>query len=320
MTSNIPVHFNGHRYHVHNEWIKRHYGGRMQKVSLDAGFTCPNRDGTRGKGGCTFCNNNGFSPDYLRLHKDLDAQIETGLDFMRHRYPKTHGFLAYFQPYSNTYADLSHLKSIYEQALAHPDIAGLVIGTRPDCLPDDVLDYLAELSKHTIVELEIGLESCNNGVLKRCNRGHTFEETRNAVQRAAERHLFITCHLLLGLPGETRETFQTSIPELVQLPFNSLKFHQLQIVKGTQLAREWRENPESFSTLPMEEYLDWVVDVLEYLPPEVTVQRLSSEVPERLRLSTGWNKLLCDLPALLEEVLVRKDTWQSRLRCSSSSR
>lgn len=313
MSSNIPSHFNGHRYHVHNEWIKQKYGGRMQKVSLDAGFTCPNRDGTRGKGGCTFCNNNGFSPDYLREHREMVAQIEAGLDFMRHRYPKTQGFLAYFQPYSNTYAELSQLKSLYEQALSHPDISGIVIGTRPDCLPNDVLDYLAELSKKTIVELEIGVESCNDEVLKRCNRGHTFAEAQDAIHRAAQRGLFITSHLLLGLPGETRETFQKSIPHLAQLPFNSLKFHQLQVVKGTQLARELRDHPQAFTTLSIEEYLGWVIDVLEHLPPEVTIQRLSSEIPERLRISVGWNKLLCDLPALLEKELLTKGTWQSRL-------
>lgn len=313
ISSYCSLMFNGHRYRIHNEWVKQYYGGRMQKVSLNAGFTCPNRDGTRGINGCTFCNNRGFTPSYLRYVDELNEQIEEGLDFARHRYPRAHGFLAYFQSYSNTYADLSYLKRVYEQALAHPDISGIVIGTRPDCLPDQVLDYLEELSQHTIVELEIGLESCNDEALKRCNRGHTFAETEDALYRAAQRNLFVTCHLLLGLPGETHETFTTDINKLVKLPFQSLKFHQLQIIKGTQLAREYRLNPASIPTLSIDEYLDWVIAVLEQLPSTTTIQRIGSEVPERMRLSVGWNKHLCDLPSLLDAALLAKNTWQSRL-------
>lgn len=169
-----PPHFGGRRYNAYNDWVKRAHGGRLQKVSVDAGFTCPNRDGTLGVGGCTFCNNDGFTPSYLREQRGILAQIDTGVAFMRRRYPDTKAFLAYFQSYSNTYGDLARLRECYETALGHPDIAGLVVGTRPDCLPDDVLDYLAGLAQRVPLELEIGIESCDDAVLRECLRGHDF--------------------------------------------------------------------------------------------------------------------------------------------------
>ena len=195
--------FHGHRYHAYNDWVKRAHGGRLQKVSIDAGFTCPNRAGSLGIGGCSFCNNEGFSPSYLVEQRDIRQQIDTCIDFMWRRYPKTIGVLAYFQSYSNTYDDLETLKATYDIALAHPKITGIVIGTRPDCLPDETLDYLAELSTRTLVELEIGIESCDDDVLRECLRGHDFACTQDAIRRAAQRKLFITGHLLLGLPLET---------------------------------------------------------------------------------------------------------------------
>lgn len=308
----IPALYNGRRYHAYNDWAKRRHGGRIQKVSLDAGFTCPNRDGSRGTGGCTYCNNRGFTPGYLRGLNDLEQQLETGLEFVKRRYPDSIGYLAYFQAYSNTYGELSQLRQLYERALSHSDISGLAIGTRPDCLSDETLDYLAELAQKYRIELEIGIESCDDQVLNRCNRGHTFAETVDAMQRAAQRGLYVTGHLLLGLPGETRQTVQAGAKQLAKLPLNSLKFHQLQVVKGTQLAREWRQDPAQIPLLSMDDYLDWVVDVLEYLPPQTTVQRLGSEVPERMRLSEGWQLRIGDLPALLDAALERRQSWQGR--------
>src|ERR1035437_174729 len=281
----VPACFNGHRYHVYNDWAKIEYGGRLQKVSIDAGFTCPNRDGSLGVGGCTFCNNEGFSPSYLREQRDIVTQIDTGIEFMRRRYPRTKGFLAYFQSYSNTYDDLDKLKKTYAIALAHPDIAGIVIGTRPDCLPEETLDYLAELATGTMVELEIGIESCNDDVLRECRREHDFACTQDAIRRAARRGLFITGHMLLGLPLETNESLIDGARTLAQLPLDALKFHQLQIVRGTRLANQYRAAPESVHLLDPERYLDAVIDMLEHLPPRIKIQRLGSEVPPNVLVS-----------------------------------
>ncbi len=304
---------NGRRYHVYNDWARQAYGGRLQKVSIDAGFTCPNRDGTLGVGGCSFCNNEGFSPSYLREQRNIHTQIDTGVEFMRRRYPRTKGFLAYFQSYSNTYDDLDKLKSAYHTALSHPQIEGLVIGTRPDCLPDTTLDYLAELATHTLVELEIGIESCSDAVLKECLRGHDFACTIDAIQRAARRGLFITGHLLLGLPQETAQDRIEGAKALAQLPIDALKFHQLQIVRGTRLANQYRADPPSLSLMNPDSYLDAVIDMLEHLPPRIKIQRLGSEVPPDVLVSPDWGMRLHKFPALLEARLLARDTWQGRL-------
>ena len=305
--------FSGRRYHAYNDWVKQAHGGRLQKVSIDAAFTCPNRDGTRGIGGCTFCNNEGFTPSYLREQADIRQQIDTGIAFARRRYPDSRGFLAYFQSYSNTYDELDRLKAIYAVALEHPDITGLVIGTRPDCLPDEVLDYLADLATRTLVELEIGIESCNDEVLRECLRGHDFACTQNAIRRAAQRGLFITGHLLLGLPLETRDSLIAGAKELAALPIDALKFHQLQIVRGTRLANQYRADPESVSLLDPASYLDAVIDVLEYLPPSIKIQRLGSEVPPNVLVSPDWGFRLSRFPEMLEKRLEERDTWQGRL-------
>ena len=305
--------FNGHRYHAYNDWAKREYGGRLQKVSIDAGFTCPNRDGLLGVGGCTFCNNEGFSPSYLREQRDIVTQIDTGVEFMRRRYPRTKGFVAYFQSYSNTYRDLEELKATYDIALSHPDICGIVIGTRPDCLPEETLDYLAELATHTMVELEIGIESCDDEVLRECLRGHDFACTQDAIKRAAGRGLFITGHLLLGLPLESRDSLIAGAKALSTLPLDAMKFHQLQILRGTRLANQYRISPDSVPLLNPESYLDAVIDMLEYLPPSVKIQRLGSEVPPSVLVSPDWGMRLSKFPALLESRLQTRNTWQGRL-------
>ncbi len=305
--------FAGRRYHAYNDWAKQHYGGRLQKVSLDAGFTCPNRDGSLGIGGCSFCNNEGFSPSYLREQRNIHDQIDTGIEFMRRRYPKTKAFLAYFQSYSNTYGDLATLQKAYGTALSHPAIGGLVIGTRPDCLPEATLDYLAELAARMPVELEIGIESCNDAVLQDCLRGHDFACTQDAILRAAKRGLFITGHLLLGLPLETRESLIEGSRALAALPIDALKFHQLQIVRNTRLANAYRTAPESVPLLDPETYLDTVIDMLERLPPTIKIQRLGSEVPPSVLVSPDWGMRLDKFPARLEERLHLRHTWQGRL-------
>lgn len=314
--SNLPdstTLFHGRRYHAYNDWARREHGGRLQKVSIDAGFTCPNRDGALGIGGCTFCNNEGFSPSYLRDERDILKQIDIGVEFMRRRYPRTKAFLAYFQSYSNTYDDLDKLKATYDIALDHPDIEGLVIGTRPDCLPEETLDYLGDLSARTMVELEIGIESCSDAVLLECLRGHDFACTIDAVTRAARRNLFITGHMLLGLPLETGASLIEGARALARLPLDALKFHQLQLVRGTRLANQYRANPDDVTLLDPEGYLDAVIDMLECLPPHIKVQRLGSEVPPNLLVSPDWGMRLHAFPERLEARLLERNTWQGRL-------
>ena len=313
MPAPVPSCFHGRRYHAYNDWVRQHYGGRMQKISVDAGFTCPNRDGSLGIGGCSFCNNDGFTPSYLHEQRDITRQLDTGLAFMRRRYPNTRQFLAYFQSYSNTYKEIAELKSLYESALAHPQISGIVIGTRPDCLPDTILDYLADLAQQTIVELEIGIESCSDAVLTECLRGHDFACTKDAIHHAASRRLFVTGHLLLGLPLETRETLLEGAKQLAQLPLDALKFHQLQIVRGTRLANDYLQDPATYHLLSPDEYLDQVVDILEWLPPTIKIQRLGSEIPPALRVSPDWGLRLSRFPSMLDQRLGDRDTWQGRL-------
>ena len=308
-----PIAFAGRRYNAYNDWAKRVHGGRLQKISIDAGFTCPNRDGTLGVGGCSFCNNDSFTPSYLREQRDIRAQIDTGVSFMRRRYPDTKGYLAYFQAYSNTYGDLAHLRECYEAALDHPDIIGLVIGTRPDCLPDETLDYLAGLAQRVPLELEIGIESCDDAVLRECLRGHDFACAQDAVRRAAARGLSITAHLLIGLPLETRTGLIAGAGQLAELPLDALKFHQLQIVKGTRLGNRYRINPTDVPLMNPDDYLDAVIDMLEHLPPSIRIQRLGSEVPPEQRLSPDWGVRLSRFPALLDERMKERSTWQGRM-------
>lgn len=308
-----PDHFNGRRYHAWNDWVRTSGRGRVQKVSLDAGFSCPNRDGTVGHGGCSFCNNRAFTPAYLTGTRNPVHQLTTGIAFLRHRYPASNGYLAYFQAYTNTHGDVDHLRQLYMQALSHPGVKGLAIGTRPDCLPDAVLDLLAELAQRCIVELEIGIESCNDAVLARCGRGHDMATSIDAIRRAASRGLSVTGHLLLGLPGETRSSLLDGARVLGTLPLAALKFHQLQIVRGSALGLLWLRAPGSIPVLGHEEYLDHLVDMLEHLPASLRIQRLASEVPMQYRLSPPWPVRLSDMPALLTARLAARDTWQGRL-------
>jgi radical SAM protein (TIGR01212 family) len=312
-SSTIPPPFGARRFLSWNDQQRSRHGGRVQKVSVDAGFTCPNRDGSKGVGGCTFCNNDGFTPSYLRSQKDISQQIDTGLDFFTRRYPNTRHFVAYFQAYSNTYAPVDQLRKVYEAALAHPKIDGLVIGTRPDCVPDDVLDYLAELSRSKIIELELGLESCDDATLARVNRGHDFACAQDAIRRAATRGLQVAAHIMFDLPGESRESMLAGADKLSALPLNSLKLHQLQIIRNTVLAKQWRGDPASLPIMSAQDYFELVVDFLERLSPRIAIQRIGSEVPPALKLAPDWNMRLHELLPQVEALLLARETWQGRL-------
>lgn len=322
----------GKRYNSFVGYFKRKYGERLQKIVLDAGFTCPNRDGTLGRGGCTYCDNAAFHPSYSTSGKSLHQQIDEGIGFHKVRYRTTEHYLAYFQSYSNTYASLHRLKGLYEEALSHPQVVGIVIGTRPDCVDEEKLDYLAELAsgnvlknwtrsladdegrESPIVIMEYGIESCHDHTLARINRGHDFETARLAVQMTAERNIDTGAHFILGLPGETRQMMLDSCKMINRLPLRSVKFHQLQIVKGTRMEQEFAEMPQDFERFALNEYIDFFVDMLERLRPDLSIERFAGEVPPRFVNETPWGLIRnVELLRLLDRRLDERDTWQGRL-------
>lgn len=306
----------GKRYNSFVGYFKRKYGERLQKIVLDAGFTCPNRDGKVGRGGCTYCDNAAFHPSYSTAGKSLHQQLDEGIEFHKVRYRTTEHYLAYFQSFSNTYAPLERLKELYEEALAHPQVVGLVIGTRPDCVDEQKLDYLAELAKSHVVIVEYGIESCYDSTLARINRGHDFETARRAVQMTAERGIDVGVHFILGLPGETKEMMLDACSMINDLPIRSVKFHQLQIVKGTRMEKEFAECPEDFEKFSLDEYLDFFVDILERLRPTLSIERFVGEVPPRFVNETPWGLIRnVELLRLLDRRLEARDTWQGRLVC-----
>jgi radical SAM protein (TIGR01212 family) len=299
------------RYNSYVGYFRREYGERLQKIVIDAGFTCPNRDGKVGFGGCTYCNNDAFHPNYSTPDRTIEWQIEEGIRFHAKRYRNASSYLAYFQPYSNTYAPLSVLKKRYEEALSHPQVKGIVVGTRPDCVDDAVLDYLAELAQRHIVIVEYGIESCYDKTLRRINRGHDFACAQQAVRKTAERGIRTGAHFILGLPGETREDLLGMAPLINELPLHSVKFHQLQIVKGTLMEQEYRECPEDFLTFSLPEYIDFFIDLLEYLRPDLYIERFAGEVPPRFVNETPWGLIRnVELLRLLEKRLEERNTRQ----------
>ena len=321
----------GKRYNSFVGYFKRRYGERLQKIVLDAGFTCPNRDGKVGRGGCTYCDNAAFHPAYSTAGKSLHQQMDEGIEFHKVRYRTTEHYLAYFQSFSNTYAPLSRLRELYEEALGHLDVVGIVIGTRPDCVDEEKLDYLADLSQGKvlagwsrtvasqvrtapIVIVEYGVESCYDRTLLRINRGHDFETARRAITMTAERGLDVGAHFILGLPGESVQMMLDSCEQINSLPLRSVKFHQLQIVKGTRMEKEYAECPEDFVRFSLEEYLDFFVDMLERLRPDLFIERFVGEVPPRFVNETPWGLIRnVELLRLLEQRLDSRATWQGRL-------
>lgn len=287
------------------------YGCRLQKVVVDAGFTCPNRDGSISTGGCTYCDNAAFHPGYSTPEKSIAQQIDEGIEFHRVRYPRVTKYLAYFQPYSNTYAPLEKLRSLYEEALAHPAVAGIVVGTRPDCVDKPKLEYLAELSKSHVVIVEYGIESCYDRTLRRINRGHTFSQAVEAVQLTAAMGIRQGAHFIFGLPGESIGDMMATAPVINSLPLNSVKFHQLQIVRGTGMEREYAEKNEDFVKFSLEEYIDFFVDYMELLRPDIYIERFAGEVPPRFVNETPWGLIRnVDLLKMLEKRLKERNTRQ----------
>lgn len=303
------------RYNSYIGYFRKTYGERLQKVVVDAGFTCPNRDGLVGTGGCTYCDNAAFHPGYSTAGIPIHEQIDEGIKFHRVRYRKAGKFLAYFQPYSNTYAPLDRLRTLYEEALSHHLVAGIVIGTRPDCVDEEKLNYLASLAaRGHIVIIEYGIESCHDRTLRRINRGHTFEDALRAVEMTAARGLTQGAHFIFGLPGESVGDMLAYAPIINSMPLHSVKFHQLQIVRGTAMEREFASRPSDFVSFSLNGYLDFMTDLLERLRPDLYIERFAGEVPPRFVNSTPWGLLRnTELIRLLEQRLEERDTFQGRL-------
>ena len=302
------------RFNAYSSYFKNNFGERVQKVSVDAGFTCPNRDGTLGVGGCTYCNNDAFNPSYCLPQKPVNQQILEGIEFHKKRYRRAKKYLAYFQAYSNTYAHLDHLQRLYDEALGVPGVIGLVIGTRPDCVDEEKLDYFSHLSKKVYLIIEYGIESCYNKTLSRINRKHSFEQSVEAIEATSGKGIRTGAHLIFGLPGETRDEMLAEAGIISRLPLNNVKFHQLQIIKGTIMAKEYEQNPEVFPLFSWEEYRDFMVDFLERLNPQFVVERITGEAPPRFISGPRWGMKRTDqILNLFEKRLIERDTWQGRL-------
>lgn len=300
------------RYNDFSGYFKRKFNFRVQKISINAGFTCPNRDGLRGRGGCTYCNNVTFSPAYCHLEKSVTTQLIEGIEFFSRKY-NSMKYLAYFQSYSNTYAPLENLKLLYEEALTHPEVIGLVIATRPDCVTSEILDYLQFLSESHYIMVEFGMESHKNSTLEKINRGHSFEESIYAVEETARRKIHNCAHMILGLPGEDEKDWLEQAKVISTLPIENLKLHQLQIHKNTMMYKEFLQWPEQHTLFTVDEYLELVVRYLELLNPRIIVERFVSEAPDELLIAPRWGLKNFEFTARLEKLLEAKKTWQGRL-------
>ncbi len=305
---------NTRRFNSWSDTARRIYGSRVQKLTVNAGFSCPNRDGTLGFGGCTFCNNEGFNPSYCDPSKSIEQQIDQGLRFIRKRYSRASMFVAYLQAYSNTHASREYLEQVYRDALSHPDISGLVIGTRPDCIDPGKLDLIADLASRYFIRLEYGVESCYDRTLKRINRGHSVADSERAIMMTAERGIKCGIHLIMGLPGESRQQMLDQVDVVNKLPIDTIKFHQLQIVKGTAMEGEYEQNPENFDLFGLKDYISFIAEFAERLRPDIAVDRFAGEIPPRLIAGKRWGNVRYDrVLAMIEKRLEEMDTWQGRL-------
>ena len=322
------------RFNSYSRYFAKQFGGRVQKISIDAGFSCPNWDGKISTGGCTFCSNEAFNPSYCRPEKSIKQQIAEGIEFHQRRYRRANKYLAYFQPFSNTYKPLEELKNIYGQAfeaidsisalscarndmaskaLEKPEIMGIVIGTRPDLVDEGILLHLREIQKTHYVMLEYGVESVYDETLRRVNRGHDFATAEKAIRMTADYRIPCGAHFIFGLPGETKTMMLDAADIISQLPLTTVKFHQLQIFKGTKMAEEYLAHPEAFHLFDLEEYIDFVIDFVERLNPDIVIERFAGEVPPRYLVSEPWMKLRYDeVLSRIEKRMEERDTWQGK--------
>ena len=284
-------------------WIRERFSFRVQKISIDAGFSCPNRDGRISTCGCTYCDNRSFNPSYCNRTKSVTEQLKEGKEFFARKYPDMK-YLAYFQAYTNTYDTLDNLRRMYEEALNVDDVVGIVIGTRPDCVSSALLDYLSELSKHVFVLVEYGIESANDVTLKRINRGHNFTCSKEAVEETHQRGIYTGGHIILGLPGEDAEESIRQAPIISSLPLDILKIHQLQIIRGTSLAKEYQEHP--FHLYSADEYINLIIRYISLLRKDLVLERFVSQSPEDLLIAPKWGLKNYEFTNLLNNALKKK--------------
>lgn len=296
-------------YNDYGHWIRGIFPFRVQKIAIDAGFSCPNRDGTKGLGGCIFCDNRTFNPSYCIREKSITEQMEDGKSFFARKYPDMK-YLAYFQAYSNTYAPLNVLKARYEEALRVKDVVGIVIGTRPDCINKEILDYLEELNKQIFVMVEYGIESTNDDTLRRINRGHDFETSRRAVEMTAERGIKTGGHIILGLPGETDDEIIKQAPVISGLPLTTLKIHQMQVIRGTKLEKEYQNN--IIKTYSAQDYIELIARYIQYLREDLVLERFVSQSPSELLVAPQWGLKNYEFTNLLNNYLKKHDIRQGQ--------
>lgn len=306
-------------YREFSELLSEYFPYKVQKISIHAGFTCPNRDGNKGVGGCTYCNNQSFSPGYENKQLSVSKQLSDGIKFFSHKYPNMK-YLAYFQSYTNTYDSIDHLIEKYNEALAYPDVVGLIIGTRPDCMPDELLEYLAELKNKTFLMVEYGIESTLNSTLEYINRGHTYEESVDAIKRTADAGILTGAHMILGLPGESRKDILLHAEKLSQLPLSTIKLHQLQLIRATVMGREYLKNPSDFDLYEVDDYIDLCIDFAERLNPKFVIERFISQSPKFLLIAPDWGLKNFEFTAKILKRFNTRKTWQGRLYKSAENK
>jgi radical SAM protein (TIGR01212 family) len=295
------------RFKSYNHWLQEKFGERVYKVIVDAGFTCPNRDGSVAVGGCTYCNNNSFRPPSAIKTDPIRDQVREGVEYIRKRFD-AHKFIIYFQPFSNTYAETEYLRKLYADAIDHPDVVGLAIGTRPDCVDEGKIRMIDALAQHTFVSLEFGLESIYDETLRRVNRGHDYAAFLRAMEMTRGRSIHTAAHLILGFPWETREQWLAMADEISRVGVDALKIHHLHLVRGTALAAEYARQP--FPVLGYEEYLELLCEFVERLAPNIVIERMFGEAPRGLLVAPNWrrtkNDLVRDITRIFEERDVRQ--------------
>ena len=299
-------------YRDFTEYLSERFPFKVQKISINAGFTCPNRDGMKGYGGCTYCNNQSFSPGYGKPTRTISQQLDDGIKFFSYKYPEMK-YLAYFQSYTNTYDPIESLIDKYEEALSYPNVVGLIVGTRPDCMPDKLLYYFETLSKKTFVMIEYGVESTLNKTLDRVNRLHSYEESEYMIRKTAERGISVGAHMIIGLPGETDEEILSHADKLSELPLTSIKLHQLQIIKGTIMSREYRVKPSDFSLFEWDDYINMCVRFSERLNPEIYIERFTSQSPAKLLIAPEWGLKNYVVRDMIIKRFNECETYQGRL-------
>ena len=299
----------GHRFYSYNYFLRQRYGVRVQKVSIDAGFTCPNVDGTVTTGGCTFCDNRSFSPSRRVPRVGVTDQIEEGIRRLQLRYQCDH-FTAYFQPATNTYAPVEQLRGLYQEALAHPQVLALAIGTRPDCVPDPVMGLLEEISESSDLSVEYGIQTIHNRSLDWMNRGHHHDISLEALHRSVGRGFEVCVHIILGIPGETREDMLDTARAIASLPIDAVKIHNLYAVKNTVLADQIASG--EVTLMEQNEYVMTLVDFLELLPPGMVVERISGDAPRDYFVGPAWCLNKSHIRNAVNQELANRDSWQGK--------